>query len=155
MMQFILIIFKAKMHLPPEGSSSGDWLRQANFCLWVGLAGSWESSWPYSSLPPASIHRQRQILEHCSTKPLRWCVPVQAACSRLPAILLCGASNLWPAPAGRSNYFAFCILFSVQASFSKKDAELSSNIVQDACGRRFLQKSDSFKASAFQISASL
>lgn len=155
MMQFILIIFKAKMHLPPEESSfrrlveTGQFLPLSRSCwlLRVQLTSLLSPSCPHPQAEAAPWTLQYQALEVMC--------PCPGCLLRLPTILLCGASNLWPALAGRSNYFAFCILFAVQASFSKKDAELSSNIVQDACGRRFLEKSNSFKASAFQISASL
>lgn len=86
---------------------SGDWFKQANFCLWVGLVGSWESSWPHSSLPPVPVYRQGKLFEHCNTKPLRWVCP--RPCCQLQAPSYSGVwSQLFVAGSDRQeNLFGF------------------------------------------------
>lgn len=105
-------------------------------------------------MPSSVLLFVAQVLGYQLPGPLLQEVSVslsQAACPRLSAILTtCGASYLWPALAGRRKCLALWILFAVQASFSKKDAELSSNIVQDACGKGFLNRGTASKLHLFK-----
>lgn len=149
------------MHFPLEGSNFRSLVEtQASFWLWGGPT---DPAWPalVPLLPPSTgmgiswAHMPSPVLllHKCwGTNSLGlFCKGWVCPCPRLPAP---GSQASWPCvepatcgqlwQAGESIWlFGSCLLF--KHLFSKKDAELSSYIVQDACGTGFLNQDTAAK----------
>lgn len=164
-MQFILIISKAKRcTCHPKGPISGGWsrhrpaspLRRSCWLLWAQPAPllSLSSLHPRTRAAPELTRRHQCCCCTSAGVPSPWTssargerVPAPGCLPQAPShpdgvVEPAACGQLWQA---RESVWLFGSHLLFKYLFSKKDAELSSNIVHDACGKGFLNQGTASK----------